>query len=557
MFGVAVSSASAAAPPVRVTVLAQPRFEELSHSRREDGSIEVHVRLIDDNGEPLSSERVRVAEAAPSGQLELSGCEGATSTARRALLTRRELTTDSAGGVCLRVAQPSAKGAIELTFGGGALHLPARAELPLRAAPAELQLAFSAPSLELDLQRPTQRIRLRLSGTKADEPLPRIELALQDGDRERALTATDWVRSGDTLELSLTSEQLGSPGPARLLARYAGSSRLAPAQAQAVALRVAPVQLEAELDPLDDGGAQLRVSATTPAGAPTSGWLEVSAAGESIATRPFVAGVAELWLPASAVPSGRIGLRYRADDPWWIAGAPLELSLLPAPSERPARWPWLVLLVPVGYVCLRSMQRPRLRKAEGRQPLARRAALRASPEPSASGWVGTISDAHEGGPIAGACVEALLPSLRSAPNRLAALTDANGWFCLPAHQEPLPEGARFRVSSLLHSDLERPLPPQGRVDVALVSRRRALLQRLVRWARSVGPPWVRSAEPTPAEIANVALRRGDIRTAQWAERVEAAAFGEAPVDQALEAALRAQEPPWRHPGQQTGERGDE
>jgi hypothetical protein len=468
------------------------------------------------------------------------------------------VTTGNDGRLCVVIADTSAKGAVELTFPGGPLHLPARAEKSLQPARSEVRLAFSAPSFELDLDLPTQRLQLEVSGADPREPFPNIELRLLDGSRELSLTGRDWRRSENTLGFELASEQLGPPGPARLVARYTGSDLLEPAQAEAVALRVARVRLAAEVSTLDETGAELRVSAETPAGAPTSGWLEVSAQGDAVASSPFVAGVAEVRLPATAVASGHVTLRYRADDPWWRAGEPLDLSLRQTPMSPPARWPWLVLLAPVGYVCLRAMQRPALRKPARPRPPPRRAPeLAGSPRLSPAGWTGTVSDAHEGRPIVGAHVEALLPTLRATAIGLRAITDASGQFRLPAHPDPLPEGARLRVTAALHTEVERPLPPQGRVDIALVSRRRELLRRLVRWARSVGPPWARVTEPTPAEIANVALRRGDARTAEWAERVEAAAFGDAPVDHAIEATLRAQEPPWQHGGQQGEEHEDE
>lgn len=550
--------ASAAEPTPRVTVLAQPRFDELSHSGREDGTVELRGRLLDDAGQPLSKATVGVGSRGGSRTPRLASCEPGAASVVRARGGLTETTTGTDGRICLVIADTSANDAVELTFAGGPLHLPARAEMSLQPARSEVHLAFSAPSLELDLDQPTQRLQLELSGAAPGRPLSDIELSLHDGARELPLTGTDWVRSDDALAFALPSEQLGSPGPARLVARYAGSDVLAPARAEAVALRVARVRLTAEILTLDETSAELRVTADTTAGAPTSGWLEVSAGAAAVASSPFLAGVADVRLPALATPSGHVTLRYRADDPWWRPGEPLELSLQPAPMTPPARWPWLVLLAPVGYVCLRAMQRPALRKPARLRPPPRRAPeLPGSPHLSPSGWTGTVSDAHEGLPIEGARVEALLPSLRATALGLGTVTDSSGQFFLPAHPEPLPEGARLRVTAALHTEVERPLPPQGRVNIALVSRRRELLRRLVRWARSVGPPWARASEPTPAEIADVALRRGDARTAEWAERIEAAAFGDAPVDQRLEATLRAQEPPWQNTGQLSEEHEDE
>jgi len=67
----------------------------------------------------------------------------------------------------------------------------------------------------------------------------------------------------------------------------------------------------------------------------------------------------------------------------------------------------------------------------------------------------------------------------------------------------------------------------------------------VRWARAAGAPWLRAGEPTPGEVADVALRRGDLGTARWAEGVQAAAFAGEEVDASREASLRAQEPAWQ------------
>jgi hypothetical protein len=83
------------------------------------------------------------------------------------------------------------------------------------------------------------------------------------------------------------------------------------------------------------------------------------------------------------------------------------------------------------------------------------------------------------------------------------------------------------------------------VALALTLRKRALLERLVRWARAAGPPWHRTAEPTPGEVADVALRRGDRETALWAEGIQNAAFAAADVEEHHEAALRAREPAWQ------------
>jgi hypothetical protein len=563
------SAASAVERPVRVTIQAQPRFDG-ARSKRGEGSaregtsvagspIEVSAELVSDTGAPIIGAQVAVALASGDRGASLRPCALDAST--RPAHGDAPIRTGDGGRLCVRVSGAEPDDSLLLTFTGDAVQLPAAASIPLQPAPFASTLAFDAPSLELDLDQPTLKLRLNQSPSD-DDRIPNIALSLHDGGRTIPLTTAGWSRSGNTLWFSIATEQLGAPGPARLIAQLvppAGAPE-SPARAEAIALRVATVRLGAELGADESGGREVRVWTETRApGAIPSGWVEATGAQhEIVASAPFVQGSARLAFGSSDA-SGEITLYYRSDDPWWLPGEPLLLSFESGSHRAPRRWPWLALLAPIGYICLRSLQRPAQRKTE-RRPLPK-------PRPSESvvelpvplsGWVGSVSDAHDGQPIAGARVEALLPSFRgSEPHALTALADARGWFELPALQHPLPEGARLRVSAPLHSEVEHTLPPQGRVSITLTSRRRAVLRRLVRWARALGSPWVRGGEPTPGEIALIAARRGEPRTARWAEGIQAAAFGRAPVDEAVEAALREAEPAWQQTGShQTGPRGD-
>lgn len=532
------SDALGVEPPVRVMIQAQPRFERTSASFAESGAIDVSAVLVGDTGAPLAGADVglatRGAERAPS----FSACAppAAQSSPRRGTVQ-----TDGEGRLCVRVSGAPPSGRVVLRFAGDDLHLPAAAEVGLQPAPPLPTLSFESPSLELDLDQPALRVRLGLSTPPGADPIPPLEVELHDAGRVIPLSASEWSRSGATLSFTLDPSQLGSPGPARLVARLAGPGRAA--GAEAIALRVATVRLGARV--LADG-AELEVWTETRAGSLPGGWVEATTAdgGEAIASAPFTGGGARLALAGDH--EGALLLHYRSDDPWWLPGAPLQVALTPSPPSAPRRWPWLALLAPIGYVCLRSLQRPAQRKVT-RPPLPtpRRAELVVDTAMAPAGWSGSITDAHDGQPIAGAIVQLLLPSFRDGDSTApAATSDARGEFELPALHDPLPEGARLRIWAPLHSEVERPLPPYGRVSVAMTSRRRAVLRRLVRWARSLGAPWLRGGEPTPGEIAELAARRGDPRTARWAEGVQAAAYGQVPVDEAVEARLRASEPPW-------------
>jgi hypothetical protein len=543
------SAAPTADRPVRVTIQAQPRFEGARATLGEGGEIEVTADLVGDTGLPLAGADVAVALANTEHGADVRPC--VSSAPARPNQRNAPMRTGDGGRLCVRISGAFPDNSLRLTFAGDPVHLAVTASIPLQPAPSASSLAFDAPSLELDLDQATLRLRLNQSATE-DASIPHIDLSLLDGGRTIPLTPSAFTRSGGTLGFSIDTEQLGSPGPARLVAELVPrpGAPESPARAEAIALRIATVRLGAELATDDPGGGALRVWTETRAlGAIPSGWVEATRGGEQVpvGSAPFVRGSARLDLGASE-GSAEVTLHYRSDDPWWVPGEPLVISLnTGAPARAPRRWPWLALLAPIGYVCLRSLQRPAQRKIE-RRPLPKPRAPALVVEASApwSGWVGTVSDAHDGQPIAGARVQALLPSFRgSESNALSVVADARGWFELPALQHPLPEGARLRVWAPLHSEVERPLPPQGRVSVALTSRRRAVLRRLVRWARSLGSPWARGGEPTPGEIADIAARRGEPRTARWAEGVQAAAFGQAPVDESVEAALRAAEPAWQ------------
>jgi hypothetical protein len=541
---------------VRVTIQAQPRFESPRTTLDPSGAIDFSAELVGDTGTPIMGADVGVLVTRSERGLSFSPCASASIVRT----TPREvvLRTGDSGRLCVTITGAAADGSLRLTFGGDAMHLPATSTIALQPTPSSSTLTFDAPSLELDLDQPTLRLRLGISAVTGGDPLPPIELTLHDGGRSIPLLASEWSRSGETLAFTLDTRQLGAPGPARLVARRLGTEPSV--RAEAIALRVATVRLGAEVLGDDGDSAEVRVWTETRAGVTPSGWVEAlrGPEGKPVGSAPFVEGSARLGLGTS-VASGDVTLHYRSDDPWWIPGEPLRLSLTGSGPRGPRRWPWLALLVPIGYVCLRSLQRPAQRKPEKKRPLPKPRPAEPVVDHSAplSGWIGHVSDAHDGQPIPGAVVQALLPSFRgSESNALTAVADARGWFELPALTRPLPEGARLRVSAPLHSEVERALPPQGRVSIALTSRRRAVLRRLVRWARAIGSPWSRGGEPTPGEIADIAARRGDPRTARWARDVQAAAFGGPPVDEAIEAALRAAEPPW-HPSPPRGDGRDD
>lgn len=158
--------------------------------------------------------------------------------------------------------------------------------------------------------------------------------------------------------------------------------------------------------------------------------------------------------------------------------------------------------------------------------------------PSAEGWTGEVVDAHDGLVVVGARVAIERPTFDVAQTLVSATTDAHGEFILP-HVDAR-EGDTLVAEAPLHASLRQPAPPSGEVSIALVMRKRALLDRLVAWARRRGRPFDSPPEATPGHVRRAA--GADFAVARWADAVERAAFGGGTVDARVEADVERLEP---------------
>jgi hypothetical protein len=154
-----------------------------------------------------------------------------------------------------------------------------------------------------------------------------------------------------------------------------------------------------------------------------------------------------------------------------------------------------------------------------------------------------VTDAHDGTPVVGARVSLLIPAFDGEGVAATTTTTEDGSFALRALSADRPAGARLRVSAPHHATLTEPLPRDGVLSISVVARRRALIERLVNWARQAGRPWSRGPEPTPLALARVARgeKRQDVEI--WATAINEAAFGHAPPDELHDDALLRGEPP--------------
>jgi len=269
-------------------------------------------------------------------------------------------------------------------------------------------------------------------------------------------------------------------------------------------------------------------------GSPT-GTVEARAGDAIVGAAPLVGAEARVVLTFAmpAANEAALRLRYVPDAPWFQSGGELALTL---PMRAPSPWKKVPLVV-AGLAALAWLILARLPQ-RGHEAL-RSGATRAPPlhpeagvelvraGPAARGWTGRIHDAHDGFGIVAARVAIERPGFRGVEVLAQAKANEEGVFVLPPID--VHPGDLLLADGREHSALRRPLPPAGELDVALVLRKRALLDRLVAWARRRGRPFDGRPEPTPGHVRRAAA--SEVAVARWAEAVERAAYGEGLVDE--------------------------
>jgi len=145
----------------------------------------------------------------------------------------------------------------------------------------------------------------------------------------------------------------------------------------------------------------------------------------------------------------------------------------------------------------------------------------------------------EGPGVAAGGFSGVVPDFQGDGGWARATSNEKGEFVLDAKHR---NDARLVVEAPEHSKLEQALPLPGVLRIALVTRRRTLLERLVRWAQRTGAPFDAQPEPTPGHVRRAAFRAQDEEIEDWARGVESAVYGPTMVDEQLETQLVAGEP---------------
>jgi hypothetical protein len=573
-----------AGSPPRAQVVGMPGAVALSGTVVDDtaravGEARVGLRIAGADGGALG-----LVNAAPAACSE--GAAPPSVEAADALV----LPADDSGRFCVRLVLP--------WRGVWVAHLESRAAGNIDAAQLDVPIDLSLTPVTLRFDPEPRNVQLDENGgngpTRDFQVVASIEEAgVTTGAANLALVLSNEM--GTTLATSTTTSEgrawfrvpagsLGAPGRGELRVVFAGSTTAGAAR-HAVPIErrthvdiAAPDAREGHLPPgLPEDGVEVRIAATLRCtelgcpGAPT-GTIQVrvgddqTISGAGSLTPVDVAGplprngseaqvVARF---ASQPEPAQLHVRYVPDAPWLEPGN--ELSLLqpvrpPTPLRKVALLlaglvaiAWLVLarLPPRKTAAVRASRAP---VSHGARPEAGVELVRAGP--AAQGWNGRLRDAHDDYAIAGGRVAVERRGFERIETLAEARTDASGSFVLrlPPGVARQP-GDELACEGALHGQLRRPLPEPGELDVALVLRKRALLDRLVAWARRRGLPFDARPEPTPGHVRRAAA--GEFTVARWADAVERAAFGGQVVDARAEGEIERLAPNNERAGQGPG-----
>lgn len=553
---VALWPRAATAVPIRVRGAAVLR----GHMRFDpDGWLELHGHLGDETRMPIDQGRVVIdgrgkliageAAACPDLRVPLSRAGGADQIAVR---------TSALGEFCVRWRRAPDRGRIRLHFSGDAYHGSAELEVAYdRGAQQKLMttLRFDPRPQVIDLDRDKAVLSATLTVTPTTAHAQRRGLAI------------DWLRgdgkvlgkartSGDgRIHFEAATEAFGLPGHDELVVRFEGTQKLAASSdSQPVTLRASvPLRLAAPVRAAPVGEPARAVVVLEPRlGQVEDGVLEALHRGRSVGSAPVRDGRATLEIrldvaELQGVDHAAVTLRYLPASPWWTAGPPLSVVV---PIRAPALWGrvvWSILLAAVALWTLHSWRRRRHRAPARRGPSELRPGVHVVQTLDVEAqWRGTVRDAHEGCRLAGALIEVRVPSLSTAEDAgvlARCRSDRRGQFAFELDERPT--AADLHASLPSHSSERRPLPAPGVLQINLLTRRRSVLRRFVRWARLRGAPYHATPDPTPGQVRGVADADEAPEVARWAGDVEAAAFGPDEVDESAENRLREAEPQGR------------
>ncbi|MFO0548178.1 MAG: carboxypeptidase regulatory-like domain-containing protein [Polyangiaceae bacterium] len=524
------------------------------------GDVMIRGDITDEVGASLGRVSVKIEAFRPDGTsvalpTTAGQCRADDPTARSASGGTFVLMTDERGAFCA-LAKGSYKGfKFRASFAGSKLFDAAEATaeaIPEGEQRAQTSLKFEPAPGVVDLEKDTQAfiVSLRISRQDATRLLvsstKREGLPITLSDERGGQLATATTGGDGRARFEIKSSALDGPGLGELKAEFAGDKQLAPSRTSAAVTRTAVVKVDVAATAAGDpeAGITLEVDVTTKRGAVDGGIVEALRDTEAVGASPVDHGHAKLVATFAANEGGTVPLtlRYVPGPPYFQVGAPASVEIQvkgPSPIRQ-------IILAAVGlalglWIVTKWRRAPKVDRHDSTAPPpSGRPEILIVDRPSGlRGWRGVVADAHDGTPIAHAELRIVL-AVDAGAALATTTTDAEGRFTLEA--QDIPREARLVVEGDLHAPHDQPLPSPSVLRVNLITRRRALLDRLVRWARLRGAPYDSAKEPTPGHIRRVAARTGAPPVETWASQVEQAAFGPSPVTRAREGEISQHEP---------------
>jgi hypothetical protein len=552
------TSAHAQSAPAHVHVRGTSHLD--ARAARASGLLVVSGTLADDAAHPMAGERLTLTiatKANPSSRLALAPasptrCSDLASASTPTLDSATSLVTktDDSGRFCVRLKLPVDRYVAHVAFGGpgnvDATQTDVTVDLALRTVGLVFDPEPRAP-FWIDGGTATVQAVAVIDEDGQTSAAPNLPLTLTN--EAGTLLASGVTNLSGRLAIVLDAGQLGPAGKGELRLAFAGTADLGSNMHIAEIERhthvdlAVPAATRGTLPPgAPEDGVTVVVVATArgpmggagSTGIPPGGSVEARIGDTPIGGAPLVNGVAKLAMKFATPPSPEVGLRlrYDPDAPWYVGGSELTVSL-PVRAPSPLRQVPLVL-AGVGVVVWLVLGRASA--ARGKRPRATEPRPRAAggearidvlrAHASAGGWSGYVVDAHDGHAVPHATLAIERPAFQVTELLASTTADEEGRFELPARE--VREGDTLVAEARYHASLRQPVPASGELSIALVLRKRALLDRLVAWAKGRGRPFDMAPEATPGHVRRAA--GGEFTVAKWADAVERAAYGGASID---------------------------